>query len=53
MEVEGGHGAKGWVLLFEFLGAAALLHAINTSTEGGMAPYGAGMTIMGGICIFG
>lgn len=45
--------AKHWVLLFEFTGAAALLYAINTSQEEGMAPFGAGFTIMGAISIFG
>jgi glycerol uptake facilitator-like aquaporin len=53
MEVKGGHQLKGWVLLFEFIGTANLLYAINTSTEGGMAPWGAGLTIMGNICMFG
>jgi len=53
MEVEGGHKIKGWVLFFEFIGTANLLYAINTSTESGMAPYGAGLTIMANICIFG
>ena len=53
MEVKGAHNTKAWVLLFEFIGTANLLYAINTSTESGMAPYGAGLTIMSNICIFG
>ena len=53
MEVPGGHRSKIVICLFEFLGTAFLLYAINTSTESGMAPYGAGLTIMSNICIFG
>jgi len=53
MEVEGGHNVKYWVLLYEFIGTAGLLYAVNCSSEAGMAPYAAGMAIMSGICIFG
>ena len=53
MEVKGGHNVKAYVCLFEFIGTANLLNAINCSSEAGMAPYGAGLTIMGNICIFG
>ena len=53
MEVKGGLNVKWTVFYMEFIGTAALLYAINTSSESGMAPYGAGLTIMGNICIFG
>ena len=53
MEVKGGHNNKSFVCLFEFIGTAMLLFAINVSTETGMAPWGAGLSLMGSICIFG
>jgi len=36
MEVKGGYENKKYVLLFEMIGTANLLYAINTSAAGGM-----------------
>ena len=56
MEVKGGWENKGYVLLFEMIGTANLLYAINTSAKngnGGWQPFAVGLTIFGNICIFG
>ena len=53
MEVKGGDENKKFVLLFELIGTANLLYAINTSAAGGLQPFAVGLTIFGNICIFG
>jgi len=55
MEVKGGKENFGYVLLFEAIGTANLLYAINTSADDGghMQPFAIGLTIFSNICIFG
>tara|TARA_B110000285_G_C14906377_1_gene505742 strand:- start:427 stop:771 length:345 start_codon:yes stop_codon:yes gene_type:complete len=55
MEVPGGKQNLGYVLLFEAIGTANLLYAINTSASDGghLQPFAIGFTIFGNICIFG
>ena len=53
MEVKGGKENIGYVLLFEAIGTANLLYAINTSSSGGHQPFSVGLTIFGNICIMG
>ena len=54
MEVKGGWENKGYVLLFECIGTANLLYAINSSSSNGdWLPFAVGLTIFGNICIFG
>ena len=56
MEVKGGWENKGYVLLFEMIGTANLLYAINSSAannHGNWLPFAVGLTIFGNICIFG
>ncbi len=54
MEVKGGKDNKFFVLLFELIGTANLLYAINTSANNhGLQPFAVGLTIFGNICIFG
>jgi len=54
MEVKGGWENKGYVLLFEMIGTANLLYAINSSAaHGGWLPFAVGLTIFANICIFG
>jgi len=56
MEVKGGWENKGYVLLFEMIGTANLLYAINSSAGnngGAWLPFAVGLTIFGNICIFG
>lgn len=56
MEVKGGWENKGYVLLFEMIGTANLLYAINSSAannSGNWQPFAVGLTIFGNICIFG
>ena len=56
MEVKGGWENKGYVLLFEMIGTANLLYAINSSAGyngGSWLPFAVGLTIFGNICIFG
>jgi glycerol uptake facilitator-like aquaporin len=40
-------------LIFEAIGTANLLYAINTSSSGGYQPFSVGLTIFGNICIMG
>ena len=58
MEVKGGWENKFKVLLFELIGTANLLFAVNSSANNKMLgiplqPFAAGMTIFGNICILG
>ena len=53
MEVKGGSNKKFQVLLYEMLGTANLLYAINVSAHGGHQPYAVGLTIAANIFIFG
>ena len=53
MEVKGGADNKKYVLLYEMIGTANLLYAINTSAAGGLQPFAVGLTIFGNICMFG
>jgi aquaporin Z len=54
MEVPGGHENKGPVLIYEMLGTAFLLVAINQSASfGSFQPFAVGLTIFCNICIFG
>jgi len=55
MEVKGGKENIGYVLLFEAIGTANLLYAINTSASdaGHLQPFAIGLTIFGNICIMG
>ena len=53
MEVKGGWENKSYVLLFEMIGTANLLYAVNTSQSGSFVPFAVGLTIFGNICIFG
>ena len=50
MEVKGGWENKGYVLLFEMIGTANLLYAINSSAGnngGSWLPFAVGLTIFG------
>ena len=53
MEVEGGKENKKYVLLYECIGTANLLYAINLSQAQGLTPFAVGLTIFSNICIFG
>jgi aquaporin Z len=55
MEVKGGKQNFGYVLVFEAIGTANLLYAINTSADdnGGLSKWAIGLTIFGNICMFG
>jgi len=58
MEVKGAWENKWRVLLFEMIGTANLLFAINASAGSTMGkmpttPFAAGLTIFGNICILG
>lgn len=54
MEVPGGHDSKVWVLLYELMGTALLLLAINNSAAGGeTVPYSAAIGLFGIIMLIG
>tara|TARA_B110000285_G_C14789965_1_gene452553 strand:+ start:26 stop:274 length:249 start_codon:yes stop_codon:yes gene_type:complete len=53
MEVPGGKHNKSKVLLYEMIGTANLLYAINISNSGGNQPFSVGLIIFANICIFG
>ena len=54
MEVPGGHENKLWVLLYEMMGTALLLLAINNSANGdGTTPFAASIGLFGIIMLIG
>jgi aquaporin Z len=54
MEVPGGHNNKVYVCIYELLGTAFLLYAINQSAEfGDFQPEAIGFTIFASITVFG
>lgn len=53
MEVPGGHNNKTYVLLYEFLGTAVLLFAINASQSGPFPPLAIGIGLFVGASMFG
>ena len=54
MEVPGGHNSKLWVLLYEFMGTALLLLAINNAAGvGDNVPYSAAIGLFGIIMLIG
>jgi aquaporin Z len=54
MEVPGGDANKKHVFVYEMLGTAFLLFAINSSaTFGSYQPFAVGLSIFANICVFG